>query len=365
MGELRACSSRAQIAPDSFVNIYNWGSFKGDPDTWMEKYFDAFLYLANWGTRMLMLRVPKRVVDPDSVQEYCVGESLSFRTTGDHLIFSFYSEEEEYEWVDGEGWLASLVQLRSDLMHGDYRCLYLGWLLAVQGGELDDDDPEPPLPPGLGALDAPLGSLADYLRIEPNLITAAAEESEKEPAGRLSSKEISRWVAKMSSKDKDAALMRLLGGDDPHIAAELRHRALCEIRGERRCGTGPRTSGGRNVGRLVARCEVIQEQRRQREADQQAREKAQRERAQVEERQKRLESLDGKESAVWAQVDHLIATKQPKRYDEAVSLLQDLQDLADMNGESSEFAQRMSGLYRKHTRKTALVDRFRKAKLSG
>jgi hypothetical protein len=51
MAELRAHSTRARITPTSFVNDYSWGSFKGDEDAWMEKYFDAFLHLANWGTQ--------------------------------------------------------------------------------------------------------------------------------------------------------------------------------------------------------------------------------------------------------------------------------------------------------------------------
>ena len=43
MGELRACSTRANITSTSFTNDYAWGSFKGNADVWMEKYFDAFL----------------------------------------------------------------------------------------------------------------------------------------------------------------------------------------------------------------------------------------------------------------------------------------------------------------------------------
>ena len=50
MRELRAYSTRARITPTSFVNDYSFGSFKGDPDAWMEEYFDGFLYVANWGT---------------------------------------------------------------------------------------------------------------------------------------------------------------------------------------------------------------------------------------------------------------------------------------------------------------------------
>jgi hypothetical protein len=37
-------------------------------------------------------------------------------------------------------------------------------------------------------------------------------------------------------------------------------------------------------------------------------------------------------------------TKQPKRYDEAVSILQDLHDLANENGTSSAFLLRMENL---------------------
>jgi len=63
MRELRSYSTRARITPTSFVNDYSWGSFKGNKDAWMEKYFDVFLYLANWGTHILMLRLPSRLLD--------------------------------------------------------------------------------------------------------------------------------------------------------------------------------------------------------------------------------------------------------------------------------------------------------------
>ena len=53
---LRSHSNRARITPSSFVNEYSFGSFKGNQDEWMATYFDAFLCVANWGTRTLMLR---------------------------------------------------------------------------------------------------------------------------------------------------------------------------------------------------------------------------------------------------------------------------------------------------------------------
>ncbi|MBU4490147.1 MAG: hypothetical protein KKE79_05885 [Actinobacteria bacterium] len=365
MAELRSFSSRARITPSSFVNVYNWGSFKGDRKKWMEKHFDAFLYLANWGSRWLEFRIPARLLEADIASPYCAEDNLSCRTKGDHLILSFHSEEEDYEWAEGEGWLASLVPLRADLMHGDHRCLYLGWLLGAQGGELDDEALEPPVPPGLGDLSAPLRSFADFLRIDYDLIAAAAEQSDEGPASGLSKKDITKWVARLPAKDKDTVLTRLLEVDDPHIVAELRQRALREIHGARESGGGARSSGRRSVVELLARVEEIALERRKKEAEQRVREKARSERERAAKWKKHLESLVGKEGGLWAEVDQLIATRQPKRYDEAVSLLQDLHDLADMQGRNSEFLLRMNALYSEHTKKTTLVERFRKAKLAG
>jgi hypothetical protein len=58
VGELRRYSSHAEITATSFSVEYNWGDFRGDPQKWMEKYFDAFVHVANWGTRWFMVRIP-------------------------------------------------------------------------------------------------------------------------------------------------------------------------------------------------------------------------------------------------------------------------------------------------------------------
>jgi len=66
--ELRAYSTHARITLMHFINDYSWGKFRGDEDAWMEKYFDAFLYLANWGTRVFKLRLPLSEPTPFSHQ---------------------------------------------------------------------------------------------------------------------------------------------------------------------------------------------------------------------------------------------------------------------------------------------------------
>ncbi len=59
MREVRAFSTRARITPTSFVNEYHWGNFKGNINTFMTKYYDAFVYFANRGTHDLRFRLPK------------------------------------------------------------------------------------------------------------------------------------------------------------------------------------------------------------------------------------------------------------------------------------------------------------------
>lgn len=130
MAELRALSTRAEITPTRFANSYQWGDFKGKPAALMDRYFDAFLYFANWGTRRLMLRLPRRLLDAGTAAAYADEDALAVRTKGDHVVIEFSSETEDMDdedWEEEEGErMSSLVALRDELARGDLRALYLG-----------------------------------------------------------------------------------------------------------------------------------------------------------------------------------------------------------------------------------------------
>ena len=66
MDELRKLSTRAEITPTSFTNDYNFGNFRGSPQKLMDEYFDAFVYVANWGTHRLMVRIPRKFIDVET-----------------------------------------------------------------------------------------------------------------------------------------------------------------------------------------------------------------------------------------------------------------------------------------------------------
>ena len=216
MAELRSVSTRGRITPTSFVNEYSWADFKGDEDAWMEKYFDAFLYLANWGTHVLKLRLPGRLLDATTAQQYCAGEHAWVREGREAVILTFLSEAEGDDWVEGDGHLSSLISVRAELARGDLRGLYLGWLLCAQSGDLDDDELEPAVPPGLAQLSASLEGLVEFLRIDPDLVRVAASGS-RPAAAPMKPRDVSAWLAKLpGGRDRD--------GIDPDRFVEDRGR---------------------------------------------------------------------------------------------------------------------------------------------
>src|SRR5579863_7882631 len=117
--ELRSISSRAEITATRFVNEYEWGDLKADPRTMVEQYFDAFLYLANWGTRRLMFRLPRGVLDPETARQYCNKDTASLTETDSHLILGLYADREPDDyWEQPGGQLSPMVQARSELAAG-------------------------------------------------------------------------------------------------------------------------------------------------------------------------------------------------------------------------------------------------------
>ena len=114
---------------------------------------------------------------------------------------------------------------------------------------------------------------------------------------------------------------------------------------------------------LLERARILGNARREKETVERSRKKAQRDREAAEKRRKHIDSLRGKEPMLWSEAHQLIGTRQPARYDEAVSLLQDLHDLAELTGDEDTFHTKMSALHNEHARKSTLVERLRKVRL--
>jgi hypothetical protein len=351
--ELRSISTRAEITATRFVNEYQWGDLKGDPRKMMERYFDAFLYLANWGTRRLMFRLPRGVLGSKTAERYCYTDTASLIETGSHLILSLYVDREpDGYWDEPGGQLAAMVQARAELAAGDLRLLYLAWLLALQSDEVDDEDPEPPVPAGLEHLSASLQAVVDFLEIDEDLIAVAAASSPsiREPEG------MAGWITSLPAKQKDALLARVAAGEAAQVQALL-------LRRFRTASGSPPTAEARTAAELrqaagnrkAARAKAAERSRRQAEARSAA--------AQAAVYAKHLDQLATRTEAAWEKAAELIETKRPRDYDLAVSLLRDLQALADRQEDPAAFRKRFLDLRVQHQRKPSLLDRFDQAGL--
>ncbi|WP_030172884.1 hypothetical protein [Streptomyces sp. NRRL S-813] len=348
--QLRAVSARARITATSFTNTYNWGDLSADPRRMVERYFDAHLYVTNWGTHRLMLRLPKQTLDLAAAQPYCLGHRVEAWTTRTHLLLDLTSEDEDGDWIEGaDDSLAALIGVRDELAAGDLRPLYLAWLCALSAWELEDEDeeeyqtcPEPPVPAGLGELTAPQRALADFLRVDTDLLAVATQASPTTPkkSARPTKKELAPLIAALPQNEKDALLLRLALGPEPALHTELLHR----LRGT----TAPTTAPGRrSAAHLLDAAHTLLTERRQR---------AEHERAQA--RAQRLTALAREADSAWQQIEAHIATKKTNAYDQSVTLLAELRDAYAHTGRDTDFHQRLTRLREDYQRRPGLIHRL-------
>jgi hypothetical protein len=360
MAELRSVSTRAAITSTSFTNHYEWGDLKADPLKLLEKYFDAFLYVANWGTRELYLRLPQELVEYKVFRAMLPGGSAQVRKAGKSVIVAFENSLEDDDWDDGTGWMGSLMSLRSDLLRGDLRCLYLGWLLCVQNEEFAENGLEPAVPAGLGKLSAPLHSLIEFLGIDEDLVEVAAAASVPLNAGP-DREELATWIQSLPEKEKNNLLVAAVSGPGERWKNGLLRRF--EQQNARRTLSAPDTICRRTAGDLLRLVHARMEEGTRLLEAKRAAEAARRKAEDEANRSRYLDQLGKREEATWNQIAAHIQKRQPNEYDKAITLLIDLRDLAVHQGQVAAFQSALGKLRRTHAAKESFLRRLTKAKL--
>ncbi|HEX5119450.1 MAG TPA: hypothetical protein VFW65_30030 [Pseudonocardiaceae bacterium] len=366
--EVRSLSTRATITATSFVNEYHWGDFKGDPNRLMERYYDAHLYLANWGTHRVLFRLPRDLLDPDVVEDYRVDDQVNAWVADEFIVLDLTSQDEAGEFDldhDPEALLSAIVGVRAELAAGDLRPLYLAWLAACGAWERDedvfdrdaDDDLEPPVPPGLATLTAAQRALADFLRLDDDLLTTAAQTSPPIQQVADDAGELATWVTRLPVTEKNRLLTRVVLGEATRVRMELLRRFHDD--------NAPITTVPlrRTVADLLDDAAHRRTDRQRRQAARQAEDDVRREQACVLARERRLDRLARDEYTAWARVEAMIATRKPTEYDAAITLLTDLQALAERDDHYDTFTARTLELRRTHARKPSLLQRLDRASI--
>jgi hypothetical protein len=369
MSELRAISSRAEITQTRFCNVYNWSDLRGSPQKMMENYFDAHVYITNWGTYQFMLRFPHGVIAQETLDQYALEDALTCRATRDHLIVSWQRNDEHgREWVNGEDWLARLAPIREEIERDDHRALYIGWLAGMKyrltgdgeedwGGEEGSSNgvEEPPVPQGLALLTTAQQALANLLDIDEDLLKAASLASpavSPEDAHR----QVAQWVATVPGSEAREYLLAVLRGESRKAEREIRSRYR-EFLKLYATGQGADFPKRRTIGELRALVQGARKERERHEALELERERIERERK----RSEHLKEVAKRFPHWWEQADAHANEQKASSYDLARDILVDLRDAHAQEGRQKEFSAGLQSFVSKYARRPALMRRLNEA----
>ena len=358
VGDLRTLSSRATITPVSFTNEYNWGDFKGDPEKLMHQYFDAHVYVANWMTAIFMVRLPIEALTRETAKAVAAPYLLDINPTKTHWIITWRLEESEnydrFGMEDGHGWMARLAPVRDELLRGDLRSLYIGWLAAVAGEMMDDDELEPPSISGLGGLTAAQQALAEFLEVDRDLLAGVGIGSPIARSGAISEKDVDKWIDALPQVEVNSILKQLIEGKGQQAERTFRNRFAAWRRGLQ---TNKTDTPRRKVGELWQNAEEA----RQIRLEKQKRDRKQREIQRHKKRKAYLENLSKDFSKAWESVLEPVERGSGLGYDEACRVIVDIAEAYALFSTKKQFQKELKKFMTGHTRRKALIQRLVKA----
>ena len=358
MSALRALSTRAHITPVSFTNEYEWGDFKGNPFDLMRRFFDAHVYVANWMTAVFMVRLPIEAIQKKTAEAMSVDDVLDLDATKMHWIISWRLDESEnydrFGMEDGRGWMARLAPVRDELLSGDIRSLYIGWLAAVTREMVDDDDLEPLPADGMGSLTAAQQALVEFLEVDKDLLEGAGIGSPALQAEEISQKEINNWLNELPHDEVLSLLKQLLEGQGLKAERTLKNQFSVWRRGFK----GDRDEAFlRSVEELKINAKTAKMKRLEREK----REQEQRKARHRKEREAYLATLARDFPKAWKVAEQQVTRGSGSAYDAACRTLTDIAEAYALHVSRSDFSQELKQFMASHMRRKTFVQRLEKA----
>lgn len=254
--------------------------------------------------------------------------------------------------------MGRLAPLRDELLRGDMRPLYLGWLAGVSAGEVDEKATEPQPPPGLSRLTAAQQSLAEFLEVDGDLLAAAGfSDSQGSKPDSESDAERDVWIAALPAAEKIAMLKLLLAGNAQQAERELKSRFMAWQREQR--SDAKQETRRRTVAELHGLSASAAETRKRQEA-------VQRKKAETERRAKRetcLRTLAVDFDSCWQAADKLAERGIASAYDEVKRALVDLSEAYVLCATRADFEQKLVQFMARHGKRGALVRRLTDAGL--
>ena len=348
----QGCSSRAQVSRHRWQNTYHFGDFHGSAETLL-KHYDAHFYIANWGSVRLGLAFPEGCLSPVALRPYLrKGKQYEITLTAQQvenrwIVWWERNEEGGWGWTEGEGIIDQLLGIREELMCGDYRALFLGWLADFDPEEWQDPKESsaviPPIPMGLDNLSPPLSALIGHFPVDCDALSVACVLSQSARRDRIP---IASVIEELPESEMRQLLQRVAQGDGARVMSEL-NRLTYPV------AEAPATPG-MTCTEFAARILDVRKARLEREA-QAAEAKRQ---CEQEARRQHLAAVMKRADTIWAGLDSLMDQKIASAYDQAAAQLNELHDAHEQAGGNSRFQERLRAFRERYARRPAMMRRI-------
>ncbi len=356
--EISSWSSRTEATNRSASFTYHYGDFPKDEEKVLVQYFDAFLYIANWGDRRLMFKFPLSLVDTEALAMYDTTElgeygeyDLTISVKSGFVIVDMYYGEDENDWLEDDVRLDGLLGLRKDILAGDYRSLFIFWVyilsLRHDSDTLDETAtiPKRMIPPKLDQLTSELDNLIEFFAIDEDWIVAAATYNIQQETPEV---DYAQQLQLLSTEQKEAYLLRLLDGE-----SNLKLKLQKELTKRSKTATTideeeiPLTD-------FLEKVEDIEE-----------RNAAEALREQKQTYLNKMKEIEGNQELLWREATYHIEKGSGHAYKSAIEIIRDLHELAKFQGKESAFYERTEGIEQLCLRKPAMLRRLRENGLLG
>lgn len=301
--------------------------------------------------------MPKNVFDAEPLRAFKTKAVFSVEQTRTHWLLGWELHEgdnyERFAEEDGQGWMGRLAPLRDELLRGDMRPLYLGWLAGVSAGEVDEQAIEPQPPPGLSRLTAAQQALAEFLEIDGDMLAAAGlSDGQGSKPDSESDAEQDLWIAALPAAEKSATLKLLLSGNAQQAERKLKLGFLAWQRKQQPVAK-PETRR-RTVAELRKLAASATEARKRQEA-------LQRKKAEAEQQARRetyLRTLAADFDRCWQAADKLAERGIASAYDEVRRALVELSEAYVLCTARTAYDRKLVEFMARHGKRGALVRRL-------
>ncbi len=350
----RGCSSRAEVSRFRWHNVYHFGDFHGKEETLLKDY-DAHFYIANWGTVRLGLAFPEGSLPREAIQPYLRGgkryeDTLTLQEIGKRwIVWWERNEEDGWEWTEGAGVIDQLIGVREELLRGDYRALFLGWLADFNPDEWANPKDKtvllPPIPGGLDRLSPAQAALIEQFPVDRDALAVAASFSQP---STLEPIPIATTIQRLPVTEMQTLLERVAGGEGLRVMSELNRL------------TNPAPAVGVVPALSCAGFAVKVAEARESRRKQAAKAEAARRKREADARRQRLASVMERADTIWAALDPLMDQKVTAAYDQVAAQLQELRDAHEQAGEGMRFRQKLTVFRERYARRPAMMRRIEK-----